>query len=146
MHLTFSVFLYFDNYYSLILEDNIVFYLSFVIIYEIYIRYRPNFAMKIAYMYSATLIYNQYCKGYITIFQHYWQRKTSGASPCIIWLYCTFPVPLVFPGPKHYFRGRSLSLSFGEVLDSFPPLQTIIKEFPGDRTHIRGYWISFSRI
>ena len=28
-----AVFLYFDNFYTLILEDKIVFYLSFVIIY-----------------------------------------------------------------------------------------------------------------
>ena len=34
-----AVFLYFDNFYSLILEDNIVFYLSFVIIYGNILKY-----------------------------------------------------------------------------------------------------------
>ena len=33
------VILYFNNFYSLILEDNIVFYLSFVIIYGNFLKY-----------------------------------------------------------------------------------------------------------
>ena len=63
-------FLNFDNFYSLILEDNIVFY-NFVIChylwqcFEIFCRYSPNFAMKIVHSATLTCLFRR--KSYATV-------------------------------------------------------------------------------